>query len=140
MDIRFSDVLDDALTRAAATALLRPRLRRIRWQALVVLLLGLGLLLAVPPLAHRSCLREMRMMPGYGRPRQIRLTDEWLEVVTEESLSRVAWGAFGKVDEAGGVLLLRYGPTVVPINLGALAEPDRTPLREFLAARTAVPA
>jgi hypothetical protein len=166
MDIRFSDTLDDAVLAPAVSELTRRPLRRTRrlgvlltvlgvllvglsmlggnaWPEpfpLLVLVLGVVYLAFFPAWFRRRCLRTVRTNPEYGQARQVHLTDEWLEAATPRTLTRIAWSAFGRVDEAGGVLLLRYGPTVVPIDLRALDGSDRAVLRAHLAALAPVAA
>ena len=149
---------DPALWRAAFRQVLRKSMRRVRvfgaiFAVLGVLLavvsgddstlLGAGIGLVVvgalyafylPARALQVSMR--RMPPALQQPLRIELTEQYVEVTSPLIFTRYAWGAFVRIQEAPGLLMLMLSRNqTLPVPLGGLPPEDLARLRNFVANR-----
>lgn len=160
MDIRVHDVLDEPTFGPAIRAAMRDQLRKLRLYGSLVLsgavLLGavelatgrrpplvvyalaltaLVVVVLVPRRAYRASVTALRATPGYGQPREVRLTDERVEITTPVTHAEVAWSTIATAREHDGILLLGHGRTVIPVTTRDLSHGEAAELRAFLAGR-----
>jgi hypothetical protein len=153
---------DPALWRAAFRQVLRPTMRRVRILGAILAVLGvLVLLLAAStdgdPVPLVGCgvflvvlgvlyalylpvralqLSMRRMPPALQQPLRFELTEQYVEVTSPLIFTRYAWGAFVRIQEAPGLLMLMLSKNqTLPVPLGGLPPEDLARLRDFVANR-----
>jgi drug/metabolite transporter (DMT)-like permease len=153
---------DPALWRAAFRQVLRKSMRRVRILGAILAALGvllvllavatdgddaaaliLGIFLVVlgalyvlylPVRALQLSLR--RMPPALQQPQRFELTEQYVEVTSPLIFTRYAWGAFVRIQEAPGLLMLMLSRNqTLPVPLGGLPPEDLARLRNFVANR-----
>jgi drug/metabolite transporter (DMT)-like permease len=153
---------DPALWRAAFRQVLRKSMRRVRILGAILAAIGLLLVLlaaatggddAAPLIfgiflivlgalyalylpVRALQLSVRRLPPALQQPLRIELTEQYVEVTSPLIFTRYAWGAFVRIQEAPGLLMLMLSRNqTLPVPLGGLPPEDLARLRYFVANR-----